>query len=84
MLYLRRIVFRDRLGTVQRQHHPDVSVHQRAAIFRRHHKRFGRRLPFGALLFRLRQRHDVGGCILQGFDCLTLRRSDGIVEAAGP
>jgi hypothetical protein len=38
---------------VQRQHHSDVSVHQRSAIFRRHDHRFTSRLPFGALLFRL-------------------------------
>jgi hypothetical protein len=33
---------------VQRQHHANMSMHQRPAIFRRHHKRFGRRWPFRA------------------------------------
>jgi hypothetical protein len=48
MPFFRRVVFRDRLCAVQRQHHPEVSVHQRSAIFRRHHERFSRRLPFRA------------------------------------
>jgi hypothetical protein len=40
MLLFRRIVFRHRLGTMQRQHHADVSMHERPAIFCRHQNRF--------------------------------------------
>jgi hypothetical protein len=42
-----------------RQHHPDVSVHQRPAIFRRHDDRFAGGLPFRALLLSLWQLQDV-------------------------
>ena len=40
-------------------------MHQLPVIFRRRHKRLGRRLPFLEVLFAPRQLHDVGGGIAQ-------------------
>jgi hypothetical protein len=38
------------LAAALRQHHPNMSVHQRSAIFRRHDDSFAGGLPFGGLL----------------------------------
>jgi hypothetical protein len=57
---------RRELLAVQSPHHADARVHQRPAIFRRHDKRFGRRLPFRKILLSLRQLYDVGGGVLKG------------------
>ena len=65
MLYLRGVILRNRYRAVQCQHHSDVSVKEWPAIFRRHDECFGRRLPFGALLFGSGQRCDVAARIAQ-------------------
>ena len=55
MLFFRRVGFGYRLRAMQRQHHSDVSMYQRAAIFRRHNDGLAGGLPLRASLFHLRK-----------------------------
>jgi hypothetical protein len=59
-------------------------MHQRPAIFRRHHKRLGRRLPFLEVLFALRQLHDVTGGILERDELTTAGQRYRILEGPLP
>jgi hypothetical protein len=59
---------RDRLGAVQCQHHSDMRVHQRPAIFRCHDYGFASRLPFGGLLCRFWKLQDIRRGVLERHD----------------
>src|SRR5665213_2309860 len=75
---------RYRLRAVQRQHHPDMRVHQRPAIFRRHDDRFASRLPFRPSLLGRRQLQDIRRCVFERYGRPALRRFDWLVEGARP
>ena len=57
-------------------------MHQRAAIFRRHQNRLGRRQPFRKILLSFGQLHDVAGSVLESDELAG--QGNRILETAGP
>jgi len=73
-----------RVAPVQRPHHPDAREHRRPVMFGDQQQRFHRGLPVGGVVFRFRQRGDVGRGIAQRLDRAPVRQDDRIVELRGP
>lgn len=55
-------------SAMERQHHPNMRVHERPAVFGGHNHSLASGLPFGALLLGGRQLHDVRRGVLQRDD----------------
>ena len=83
IFHLPRILFGDRRGTMQRQHHSNVRVHQGSAIFGGHYHRFSRAACHSGLCC-----FALGSFKMYAAASLRVRsglpRNGWIIEAAGP